>query len=385
MAAEIAFEHLSRKPRMTVLDPMMGSGTTIAAAQHHGHRAIGYDMDPLAVLMSSVRCTHADLSLVATLGNRVVQEASDVAPKVEGRSAFPRGATDNESKSFIRYWFDLKNRKQLYALTEAIHGIVDGPEKNVLWCAFSRIIVKKKGGASLAMDVSHSRPHKVSHRSEAEAVSLCKESLSVLLSTLGSRDLSKLAKPSISKGDARSLPLRDNTIDLIITSPPYLNAIDYLRGHRLSLVWMGYSIPSLRSVRSNSIGSERAADSPPSAQIAQVADLMCSKRKYPSRLRNTLLRYLGDLDQSLGEMSRVLVQDGVAVVVIGNSATQGVFIRNSVAVDRIAAMHGFSLLESRMRRIPNNKRYLPTPAKGKGALALRMRTETVLVLQKREA
>ena len=48
------------------------------------------------------------------------------------------------------------------------------------------------------------------------------------------------------KGDARHLDLRDRSVDLVITSPPYLNAIDYLRCSKFSLVWMGYSVGELR-------------------------------------------------------------------------------------------------------------------------------------------
>ena len=55
----------------------------------------------------------------------------------------------------------------------------------------------------------------------------------------------------------QSIPIKDGIADLVVTSPPYLNAIDYLRGHKLSLVWMGHQIEELRELRSANIGSER--------------------------------------------------------------------------------------------------------------------------------
>jgi DNA modification methylase len=55
---------------------------------------------------------------------------------------------------------------------------------------------------------------------------------------------------------ARALQLKEKSIDLIITSPPYLNAIDYLRCSKFSLVWMGYSISALRDLRSVCVGTE---------------------------------------------------------------------------------------------------------------------------------
>src|SRR5690606_37795699 len=63
---------------------------------------------------------------------------------------------------------------------------------------------------------------------------------------------------SVTQGDARRLEdVPDDAFDLALTSPPYLNAIDYLRGHRLTLVWLGYDVTSIRDIRAASVGAER--------------------------------------------------------------------------------------------------------------------------------
>ena len=60
-------------------------------------------------------------------------------------------------------------------------------------------------------------------------------------------------------GDVRDLSRDINgSFDAALTSPPYLNAIDYLRGHRLSLIWFGYPLDELQRIRGRSIGSERS-------------------------------------------------------------------------------------------------------------------------------
>jgi tRNA G10 N-methylase Trm11 len=61
MAPAVALKAVSGKRRkLTVLDPMSGSGTVLAAARAKGHYAIGVDLDPLAVLLSKVWCTSVD-------------------------------------------------------------------------------------------------------------------------------------------------------------------------------------------------------------------------------------------------------------------------------------------------------------------------------------
>src|SRR5881628_3745780 len=53
MAPEVVWDELTaRSRRLRVLDPMAGSGTTLVTAKLRGHQAVGYDRDPLAVLLS---------------------------------------------------------------------------------------------------------------------------------------------------------------------------------------------------------------------------------------------------------------------------------------------------------------------------------------------
>jgi hypothetical protein len=64
-------------------------------------------------------------------------------------------------------------------------------------------------------------------------------------------------EPRVDFGDAQALPLGDAGVDLIVTSPPYAsNAIDYMRAHKFSLVWMGYGIDQLGEKRREYIGGE---------------------------------------------------------------------------------------------------------------------------------
>src|SRR5205814_1950303 len=97
---------------------------------------------------------------------------------------------------------------------------------DVLRLALSRIIITKDCGASLARDVSHSRPHKVRETSPYEVMPGFQLSVQQLRQRL-------LSQPppggvSVGCGDARALrDLCNKSIDAVLSSPPYLNAIDY--------------------------------------------------------------------------------------------------------------------------------------------------------------
>lgn len=380
MAANIPWEILSpRRGRLRVLDPMAGSGTSLIVGRAAGHSAYGFDADPLAVLVSKVATADAKLNRVEERGLQVLRLAKRM--HVRGNDAYPCDA-DEETREFVRYWFDLEVRKQLSALVRVIQDIDDSSSRKFLWCALSRMIVTKDAGVSLARDVSHSRPHKSFNRAPVKPFDAFESALKRVLTACLFHGVGTGPKVQVWRGDARKLPLESDSIDLVITSPPYLNAIDYMRGHKLSLVWMGHRVETLREIRRGSIGAE-CGDSMSEPAITDVVLEMGRVQRLPGRFQGMIRRYVRDMNAVMSEIARVLVQRGQAVLVIGDCTLRGIYIRNSAAIRLLAANHSLDLLSERRRRIPDKRRYLPPPQKKSGeALAKRLRTEVILSFRK---
>src|SRR5262245_27271476 len=113
MAAAIPWEELSTHgSRLRVLDPMSGSGTTLAVARTLGHRAIGFDTDPLAVLIGQAWCQDVQVDRTRATARTVLRRAKRRRERCGARATYPHGA-DEETRRFVRYWFDLTNRRQL--------------------------------------------------------------------------------------------------------------------------------------------------------------------------------------------------------------------------------------------------------------------------------
>lgn len=367
---------------MKVLDPMTGSGTTLVTARLRGHHAIGFDTDPLAIMMARVWSANINSSVVRNKFEVLIRDARRRYKKILPQKAFPSNA-DHQTKEFISFWFDKSNRMQLTALANSISNVSDGILRQIFWCAFSRLIITKESGVSLAMDVSHSRPHKKFHRAPIRALDAMRRQVEVILKNAPFSNDSSLPKALVSRGDARNLPLKSNSVDLVITSPPYLNAIDYLRGHKLSLVWMGFSLGEIRSIRSTNVGAEAGLRQESDPYVSDIMEEMGVGTKLSSRVYSILARYIKDMDSVLSETSRVLRREGKAVFVVGNSDLQGTFIKNSKAITALARRNGFALVSARKRPIPESRRYLPAPTFQKAGKALRkrMREEVVLVFR----
>lgn len=386
MAPELVWEELPEDDqRFRVLDPMAGSGTTLVAARLRGHEAIGFDRDPLAVLIASTWVADNETERFTAKAAEVLERAKRRFKNLRAKCAFPSGA-DEETKDFIRYWFDTANRKRLTALATSIARVRDESLRNALWCAFSRLIITKETGVSLAMDVSHSRPHRSYDKAPHSAFEYFPRAVQhIAKTTLFQTQSESQPVARVRNADARNLPLADGSIDLIITSPPYLNAIDYVRGHKLSLVWMGHSIASLRMLRSTNVGTEKSAkvaESDPATE--KVMAQMCSGEPLGSRNQGMLRQYVRDLRLLLKECHRVLIKHGKATFVIGDCNIRKTFVANSVAIKLIGKEVGFKIEASRRRALPENRRYLPPPeTKSSGAaLQKRMREEVILTLRK---
>jgi hypothetical protein len=385
MAARIALDELrGKRGSLRVLDPMAGSGTTLAVARKLGHSSVGFDSDPLAVLIARAWCADVDEHLLSRTAAFVHQKAESRWRRTGLLDAYPEGA-DDETCSFVRYWFDGINRKQLSALANAISGVRNASIRDLLWCAFSRLIIAKQAGTSLALDLTHSRPHRAFAIAPIRAIDSFPSAVRFVINGAPFKSESgEHPKADIRIGDARQLPLPAHSVDVVITSPPYLNAIDYMRAHKFSLVWMGYRISELRGLRAAGIGTEvSAGGNPDDGAIAGVLESMGAVHRLSGRYPRMLARYVADMGTVLHEIVRVLSPGGRAILVVGDSTIRGVYVRNSRAVACLADQHGLALESMHRRPIPDNRRYLPPPSSplGKG-LQHRMRTEVVLSFQK---
>ena len=386
MAPEIVWDELpDRTRRFCVLDPMAGSGTTLVAAKLRGHTVIGYDRDPLAVLIARAWLADCDPADVETKASEILKRARSLARDLLVSEAYPNAA-DDETKEFVRYWFDATNRIQLTALSRCISRMHDPSLSDLMWCAFSRLIITKTSGVSRAMDVSHGKPHRSYNKAPINAFDHFERAVRQVTKALPFHNAEDCLSPaSVTLGDARHLPLKNSSVDVVITSPPYLNAIDYLRGHKLSLIWMKHSISEIRTIRATNVGTEVGTKRAKGDESTdRITRMMCPLDAVSSRHAGMLRQYVHDMRAVLSEIDRVLRTGGKAVLVVGNCNIRQTFVENSKCIEGIADELGMVVGQIRKRPLPDDRRYLPPPKSlhaGK-ALQKRMREEVILTLLK---
>lgn len=379
MAPEIVCDLIKKSTKqIRILDPMMGSGTVVALARSYNHYAFGVDIDPLAALISRVWVSPVDRAGVLIEANRVLTKAQASFKSMQLRDAYPAGASQ-DTRRFVRYWFDGYARRQLTALANSISKVQDEKHRDALWCAFSRLIIAKESGASLARDLAHSRPHKFYDKAPSKPFKNFLTSVEhVLKNSLIKRGPGIGPQAIVKEGDARRLPIKKQSIDLVLTSPPYLNAIDYIRCSKFSLIWMGYDVGALSELRSGSIGTEVGRRMFDDAQVCKILKSLKISELTP-RQSAVVAAYVDDMRSAMNEVARVLVPGGRALYVIGENTIGGVYIQNAKILKSLARSAGLKLRSEKSRPLPQNRRYMPPPkTNSRRSFHGRMRTEVIL-------
>src|SRR5581483_11651359 len=102
MGPDLAIERLKRIARPSVvLDPMAGSGTVLRHAAELGHRALGRDLDPLAILMAKVWTTPVNRKVLEKKHAKLL----NLVEETDADQLLPGIDDDTETREFVKFWF----------------------------------------------------------------------------------------------------------------------------------------------------------------------------------------------------------------------------------------------------------------------------------------
>lgn len=272
------------KPGDLVYDPFNGCGTTIFEASLAGRRGIGTDNNAVAILATKAKTalySESDLRALERFSNNITTRLA---------AAEPRPDLIPTNKNF-HYWFAPVTVEKLAALKGLILAEVE-PIQSLLMAVFSSIIVRVSFQDS---DTRYSR--KLRDVSDDEVSLAFKSRLTDIISRIPDAMIQGRGIVEVVQADSRSVPfIANNSVSLIVTSPPYLNAYDYHKYHRQRLHWIGGD-SSVEFARNLEIGSH---------------DEFTKNNATPNA-------YFDDMNACFSEWSRVLKKGGRALIVVGDA------------------------------------------------------------------
>lgn len=341
-------------PGDIVFDPFGGSATTAVEAVRLGRRAISLDANPLSALIGRVKTGYMSPSartdleqLCAAVEGHIISFSSQTtnwATHLRSRYSNYLPPIPNMKK-----WFEDHVIGELCLIRHLIDQTTEGLARDAACLALSRVILRISNQDSETRYVSASKDLRptIALRAYLESLRTVSRRLETAATDLQFADAQFLV------GDSRcDLPdtVGENTVDLLVTSPPYPNATDYHLYHRFRLFWLGHDPKALGKVE---IGSHLRHQ----------------------RNDTGFEEYRGDIAQALDGCVRVLMPGRYAVFVVGDAVFKGVDFSTSSAVATAAKEVGFDILGVIDRPIHQTKRSFAKPGR-------RARSEQLVVLRK---
>ncbi len=304
-----------------VLDPFMGSGTANLEAMLLGRRSVGVDIDPFSRFLSLVKTTPLNMDELLRANERIRSYLDTFSSSclINGVPYFP----------YRDGWFKPHVLRELAFIKAGIVKLkCSSSLRNFLFICFSSIIRQtSQADNNCTRTVVRKKLNKVIKA--GYAISLFQKRLKS--STQGMLEFSnaKLAAVEIpNNASATDLHIYGNeTFELALTSPPYMNAVDYPRTHQLEMYWLGFANGSLRDLKVNHVGTEivSAQDYVHLHQTGiKTADAVI-KSIYQTDPRRGYIAYkfIQDMVLNMQEVYRVLKKGGRYVMVIGSNIIRG--------------------------------------------------------------
>jgi len=352
-----------------VLDPFAGSGTTLVESRCAVDSSIGIDIDPLARLIASAKVARYDLGRLRDLSTQLLDR-----PPVVSLFVPMQGVVN------FAHWFNEKAWRQLCGLYEGIQRLnCDAGERRFFLCVFSSILrrVSNADDQTQKTYVSGTLP-----KTPAPVMDTFRRALTRAVA--GVEALHVAARPGgrcqLINGSASAIPLLDNSVDLVITSPPYVDSVDYMYNLMVEYFWLGPTLgvntrAEFNSRRRATIGAKNPARN--RTEIAkELADLVTFE-DLPQYRRAAVSAYFESMARHFFEAARVLRESGRYVLVIGNSQASAGAIPVHDCLVRLASNTGLSLQKAFAYRI--RRHYMKFPRKGRGGIIL---MDWVIVLGK---
>lgn len=333
----------NNNPNGIIMDPFLGSGSTIVGANLMGLDGVGFEVNPFSYHLAKCKTqkySESDIKLLKICSFEVLEKAKDnIIPYSLPKLSFADKVFDKEIEGYylrIRESIKLSNAPQ-HIQSLLMLGWISKIEE---FCNY------RKAGNGLKRK-KYKNPKKIT-------VDQVYKSMSELYTNMISdiEEYSQKKNATIYNRSCLNMDscIKDSSISGIIFSPPYANCFDYTEIYKLEL-WFGeyvkdYSdLKVLRNsaLRSNLNGKLKDDVSISTASLDHLVEELKGKDVWDKRIPQMLRLYFSDMFKVLNQCFRVLEKNGFCAIVVGNSSYSNIVFPTDLLLAEYAASIGFTV------------------------------------------
>jgi DNA modification methylase len=343
---EVSSGSNSKGPKL--LDPFSGCGTSLVSSGRLGLNATGIEVNPFLAFAAKAKCSTGRWkrpSFQQTLDEVFFKSNHETPSPLEGLSTFTE-------KDGLNKW--LFNRSVLRGFTSLDIALKDAgqyqaPLRLALIASLMECCNATKDGKCLR----YSKDWQTKGLNSNDLREAFRTKASTIIDDLVEHEF-KGSGLKLLEGDSRTRlkRLKENSYDLVVTSPPYLNSFDYSDVYRPEMFVGGFtnSNDELRCIRLQTLRSHVQVNWDPASEISSsmlppiLSQLKEREDKlWDKRLVSMVQAYFSDMANILKECGRVVRPNGQAWIVVSTSAYAGIEIPVDLILADIGCRNGWSL------------------------------------------
>ena len=337
-------------------DPFMGSGTTIVTAISRGFKASGTDINKIAYLITKVKSTPIEPEYL----NKKIEQLLNRLKFLNGTQTtlfddkieplIPQKHLDR-----INYWFTEKNKNELGKILRVINEEDDAVIRDFFLVAFSHILKNcsmwLQGSTKPTRDLKKdsAKPYDALRR-HLIRMQKGNEAFYRIVPAKVRENLEQYLKIEI--GDARKQPVSDESVDLVITSSPYVTSYEYADLHQLSTIWLDLT-DDLKEYKKEFVGTSYKKYENKRLRSSIAMDIINKMSKKSRKMAKEIEAFFIDMEEVFDESFRILKQGGRCCYVIGDTKLKGVDILNAEIFAESLQYSGFKFDRLIKREIPS--------------------------------
>lgn len=350
----------------TVLDPFCGSGVCGVETVRLGRRFLGFDINPVGVLITQAKLLMVSPSKLLTL-RRSVQAVKNATGNLFGGRKILK-LTEHPNREELARWYHPQTLEDLLRIHGIVETLHDPQVRTVGRCLFSSILknVCSQGKHwGWVCDNVTPKPEELQPKDASDAFlnaldiyerGITDLARDMVVRGVDHRQLKRGSDWDAQCGDALALmkSLPDGTVSSIITSPPYYGVADYVKSQRLTFLWFHRGVATL--------------DNCESGDFEHLRSLEVGSRSFRHRAEGHN-EYLAYFSVFFGEVRRLLKAGGTLCFIVGESSSRPETVQS---LKDSAIQHNLVEIYSSTRGIRATRR----------RISARLPGENVLVYQK---